>query len=497
MKSIDRLMSAKEFPTTVLQKPYQKDGQIVILGAGPAGMAAAFRLHGSNRGFSIIEKDSNVGGLAKTITHGPFMLDVGPHILCTKPYVYDFNERMSSFIEELMGDELLHYESLNQKYLETVRVGAAEFCYPIQILNALKNVGSNRALKMIFDYIHAKSHKRPDAHKEISFEKAMISNLGASLAELFILKYSKKTWGFECSSLSSDMAWRVGEFSLLNILKEQFLNFEKRHVAQSGHPVCYPVYGIGTICDRMRDKITEADVGEIRTSSIPTKICHDKGRIVEITVSDQESIRTYAPTHVLSSIPISQLVHLLEPKPPIEVIVAVEGLKYRSHLCLYMLTNKERVLREHCVYFPDLDIPFARMMEQKNYSKETCPDGMTAIAVEFFCWNEDEVWKMDDSQLFKLAIPSLERMGVIKQDEVVEYFTHRERYAYPVYDLGYSERLNVVVDYLSRFRNLRLIGRGGTFTYMGQYRAMEDGINAADSVIEELARGRPIRREDS
>ncbi len=98
---------------------------------------------------------------------------------------------------------------------------------------------------------------------------------------------------------------------------------------------------------------------------------------------------------------------------------------------------------------------------------------MTALAIEFFCWYEDDLWNNDDSELFRIAISKLEELGIVKEDEVVDYFVHRERFAYPVYDLGYADRLRTVTTYLEGLNNLKLIGRSGTFTYMGQYRAME------------------------
>ncbi|WP_286859145.1 NAD(P)-binding protein, partial [Methanosaeta sp. UBA356] len=131
------------------------DRNVLILGAGPAGMSAASRLLSNNVNFSVIEKENDIGGLAKTIQYGLFSLDIGPHILCTKPYVYDYNEKMYLFIKEMLGERLLHYEEANRKYLETVRVGEDEFDYPIQIKNALQNVGFVRALNMVYDYLLA------------------------------------------------------------------------------------------------------------------------------------------------------------------------------------------------------------------------------------------------------------------------------------------------------------------------------------------------------
>lgn len=464
------------------------DGNVLILGAGPAGMSAASRLLCSGVNFSVVEKENNIGGLAKTIQYGAFSLDIGPHILCTKPYVYDYNEKMYLFIEELLGDKLIHYETINRKYLETVRVDEDEFDYPIQIKNALQNVGFLRALHMVYDYLGAKSQSAHNSNGNTSFEQIITTHLGRTLADLFILKYSEKTWGLKCSDLSSDLAWRVGEFSIMDVLIGQISNFGKNLRSQSGHPVCYPEMGIGLICEQIKANIEKANIGEVKTDSYPVRILHDNGRIREVVVCEQGAIQSYHPSYVLSSIPIGQLIQLLDPKPPVEVIDSVLNLKHRSHLCLYLIVNKDRVLREHCIYYPDPEIPFARIMEQKNYSQNTCPDDMTALAVEFFCWYEDDLWNKDDPGLFRIAISKLEELGIVKEGDVVDYFVHRERYAYPVYDLGYADRLRTVMAYLGGLTNLKLIGRSGTFTYMGQYRAMEAGSNAADEIVSEFTK---------
>ncbi len=462
------------------------DCNVLILGAGPAGMSAALRLLNTNVNFSVIEKENAVGGLAKTIPFGPFLLDIGPHILCTKPYVYDYNPKVYGLIEELLGADLILYETLNRKYLETVHVGGDEFDYPIQIKNAFRNVGLIQALHMVYDYIGAKSQSAPNSDGDHSFEQIMTTQLGRSLAGLFILKYSEKTWGLKCSALSSDLAWRVGEFSMMAVLIEQFSNFWKNLRSQSGHPVCYPTQGIGAICEKIKANIEKTDIGEVKTDSYPVHILHKDGRIYEVTACERGVLRSYHPNYILSSIPIGQLILLLDPKPPAEIIDSVLNLKHRSHLCLYLIVNKSHVLKEHCIYYPDPEIPFARMMEQKNYSQATCSDDMTALAIEFFCWYEDDLWNKDDSGLFRIAISKLEELNIVREHEIADYFVHRERYAYPVYDLEYADHLKAVIAYLGGLKNLKLIGRSGTFTYMGQYRAMEAGSNAADEIVSGL-----------
>lgn len=462
---------------------------VLILGAGPAGLAAAFELLNADINFSIIEKEESVGGLAKTLCYKDFLLDIGPHILCTKPYVYDYNEKVFGTIKNLLGDDLIQYELLGKKYLENVQIQGKKFAYPIQVMGALTNVGMVRAMEMLSDYCKAKYQSKPPQDGDASFEYAMTSQLGRSLADLFILKYSEKIWGFKCTSLSSDLAWRAGDFSLILVFKEQLSNIWKSIFSRSGHPVCYPRNGIGLICDRIKEDIERSSVGEIQLNSHPTQIIHNGSNIIEVVACDNGELKSYFPKYLLSSIPVNQLIQLFDPAPPQEVFDAVKKLKYRSHICLYLILNRPHVLQEHCIYFPDLDIPFARIMEQKNYCDEMFPEGMTSLSIEFFCWEGDEIWESDDSHIFSLAVTELERMNIIAKTEVIDYFIHKESHAYPVYDLDYTRCLEIVRGYLSRFDNLKLIGRSGSFTYMGQYRAMEMGSDAAIAIINEKNEG--------
>lgn len=458
---------------------------ILILGAGPAGMAAALEFLDAEYNFSIVEKEKSVGGLAKTIRYKDFLLDIGPHILCSKPYVYDFNENMYGVIKKVLGDDLIQYESIPKKYIENVQIQKKKFAYPIQVKSALANVGIAHALEMLSDYCKAKYHSKSDHNGNGSFEHAMTSHLGRSLADLFILKYSEKIWGIKCSALSSDLAWRVGDFSLVLVLKEQVSNLWKNISSNSGHPVCYPKNGIGLICEQIKGNIETSNVGEIQVNSYPTRIVHSGNKINEVVICHNGECKSCFPKYMVSSIPINQIVQLLDPAPPLEVVDAVEKLKYRSHICLYLIINRSHVLQEHCIYFPEGDIPFARIMEQKNYCNEMSPEDMTSLSVEFFCWEGDDVWDSEDSHILNLAVTELENMGFISKKEIIDYFVHKEKYAYPVYDIEYARHLKVVRDYLEGFENIKIIGRSGSFTYMGQYRAMEMGSNAAIEIINE------------
>jgi len=174
----------------------------------------------------------------------------------------------------------------------------------------------------------------------------------------------------------------------------------------------------------------------------------------------------------------------LEPKAPNEVLEAAKNLKFRSHVSLFITVNKPSVFPDQWIYFPDKEIPFGRIMEPKNFSKKMSPADKTSLLVEFFCWENDKIWNASKDELFELSIKWLEKLGFIRREEVIDYFVHKEKYAYPVYDLNYKEKSGIVKSYLRQFRNLQLIGRAGCFRYNNQDHALEMGILAARSIIE-------------
>lgn len=461
---------------------------VLIFGAGPAGLMAASELIKNNITVLIIEKEDVVGGLAKTLKYKRFLYDIGPHILPTNPNDAEFCESMYKFTKNLLGDYLIDYESIGKNYYEAVRMGKDSFTYPIQITNSLKNFGACRASHIAYDYIKVLLQLSDNHEKDDTFEKTMIKQLGRSLSDTFILKYSEKIWGEKCSNLSSDLALRVGDISISKILKGNIYNYWRNQNSSLGHQRCYPKGGIGLICERMKENIQNSDTGEFLFKSHPLKLKHDKNLIYEVTVQDNNSNQiSYNPKYILSTIPIHELLSILCPKPPSEILDSMSNLKFRSHISLVLIINKTNIMREHCIYFPDQGIPFGRITEQKNFCNCMAPNKMTSLTIEFFCWNSDDLWIKKDVEIFEIAIIKLEQLGLITRDKIVDYVIHKERYAYPVYDLNYAENLRNIKRYLEQFTNIEIIGRSGAFIYMGQYRSMKMGQNKAIETVNKLS----------
>lgn len=447
----------------------------LILGAGPAGMAAALGLHKAGWPFVVVEKNEQVGGLARTFQYGAFITDVGPHRFFSKNrYLYDL-------IEDLLGDRWIKVDRLTRFYIK----GKLLF-YPIELKNALLLTGPLRAIRIVFDYLAQRVKKLFFKRNPISFEEQIIGDFGETLAKLNILNYTEKVWGLSCAEISPEWArQRIKGLSLKELIKNAFTR-SNRGPKTLVHQFYYPDTGTGLIYERIKERILNNPRGceqSILTNSYPVKIVHDARRINEVFLNSKGDTFTYRPEQVISSIPITELVGLLEPSPPIEVIEAAGNLKFRSHVSLLIILDKPAVFKDQWIYFPDKEIPFGRMMEPKNFSAKMAPANQTSLLLEFFCWENDAVWNLDKEALIELSMEWLEKLNFVRRGEIVGSFLHREKLAYPVYDLGYKKWLVIIKGYLRKLENLQLIGRAGCFRYNNQDHALEMGILAARNII--------------
>jgi len=176
---------------------------------------------------------------------------------------------------------------------------------------------------------------------------------------------------------------------------------------------------------------------------------------------------------------------MLTPEPPEEVLRAASRLKFRDTIIVAVMVNKPRVTRLSWIYLPEKRIPFGRIHEPNNWSEAMSPRGKTSLVAEYFCFSGEGLWNMSDEELAQLTVEHLEELGFIGEHEVLDYRVVRIRHAYPLLEVGYRRHYEVIMDYLSRFENLQLIGRTGMFRYHNMDHAMETGIKAAKNLLGE------------
>jgi len=442
----------------------------VILGAGPAGMSCAYELSRAKKSFVLIEKDTQVGGLSKTLEFDGFKTDIGPHrFFSQNQYLYDL-------IHDLLGKKWIKVNRLTRFY-----INGKFFLYPIDLKNALSNVGIFKGIKIFYDYATEKLKNSIKRKKIVSFEDQVISDFGRSLAELNMLNYTEKVWGMPCSEISPDWSkQRIKGLSVKEVIKKSL--FKSRGGPKTlVDQFYYPESGTSLIYDTMKERILKDDFGKLKLNTQPIQIIHDDQRINQIITNTNENIEV---ENLVSTIPITNFINIFNPQPPKKILNSAKKLKFRSHVSLFITINKNRIFPDQWIYFPDKKIPFGRIMEPKNFSNKMSPKGKTSLLIEFFCWEGDKIWNANEKELLELSMVWLEKIGFVRKNKIIKCFVHKEKYAYPVYDLNYKKNLEKIKKYFNIFENLQLIGRSGSFRYNNQDHAIEMGILAARNIIE-------------
>ncbi len=447
--------------------------KVLILGAGPSGLAACLELNKAGIPFILVEKNQAVGGLSRTISFGGFKTDIGPHRFFSKNrYLYDL-------IADLLGEDWIKVNRFTRFH-----VRGRFLIYPVEIKDALKNVGFAYSVNILRDYFWERLKALPGRREPASFEEKIVSDFGRSLAELNMLNYTEKIWGLPCSSISPDWAsQRIKDLSLVDVVKKMV--FKDRNAPKTlVDQFYYPRYGSSMIYDAIMARIEKGNCGKIFLGCEPRKFYHDGKKITKVLCRGGDGEFEVEAEKVISTIPITELVNMLGLGVEHEAVKAAAKLIFRSHVSLFLSLDRPKVFSDQWIYFPDRKIPFGRIMEPGNFSADLCPPGKTSLLIEFFCWENDNVWNASREELVNAALPHLEKIFGLKKAEISGSFVHREKYAYPVYDVDYRSNLDPLKMHLAGYENLILAGRSGLFRYNNQDHALEMGILSARSVID-------------
>ncbi len=442
--------------------------RILILGAGPAGLACAAELRRANQNFILVEKDEAVGGLSRTYQFGDFRTDNGPHRFFSKnPYLYDF-------IKKLIGEHWIAVDRQTRFFIK-----GKFYKYPIELWDVLSKIGAWRIARILLDYF--KEKLAPSLRPVSNFEEYAVHAFGRSLAEFNILDYTEKIWGMPCSSISAEWATqRIQGLSIMNLLWKMI--FKKSGPRTLKDQFFYPDLGAGLIYEAIKKEIEKDN--EILLQSVPTQIEHSSGLINALTIQTPDGVRRPTVEWLVSSIPITVFLRLLFPAPPADVLESASKLRFRAQVYLFITINKPSITKDQWIYFPDKEIPFGRVSEMKNFSAKMSPPGKTSLFIEFFCWEGDEMWRKSKEELLATATPWLQKLNLVSHDDIMDAYHIRKPYVYPVYDLQYREELAILEKYLDGFANLIYIGRPGRFKYTNQDHSLEMGIAAARSIIQ-------------
>lgn len=442
---------------------------VIVMGGGLAGLAAAFALTRAERPVAVFEREPRVGGLARTIVKGSFRFDLGGHRIFTQ------NVQVEALIRELLGDELL---SVPRK--SKIHLWGKYFDYPLTPINALFGVGPRRTARVLWDYAVERARRRPG--ECVSLEDWVVRHFGRTMFEIYFKVYSEKVWGVPAHQVSAEwVARRIQGLSLKTAIRAAFLRFTGRGIPTLADRFLYPAQGVGRLAERLAEAV---DAGNrVVTGARVEQLQHNGRRVESALVREGSRTHLVGGAHFVSSIPLTALVRMLRPRPPEEVLRAASRLRYRDLVVVCVMVDRERVTDLSWLYLPDPAIPFARIHEPKNWSPLMAPPGQTHLVAEYFCFEGDDVWRTDDEHLVAFTADHLARLGLMRRDEAIGGAVVRVPRAYPLLAVGYREHYEQVMRYLAGFENLRVIGRGGAFRYLNMDHALEAGMEAAARVL--------------
>jgi len=447
-----------------------------VLGAGPAGMSAAWRLSQHAVPVTVLEQDGAVGGMGKTIALGKYAVDYGPHTF----HIRETSESRAihEAIKRLFGPDPLVLSRGTRVLLR-----GKEYVYPLEMLQVLTGASPLLSARIIFDYLLAtvKSTLAPPT-KEHSFEEWGVRNLGRTLYDLCFGIYSARVWGLPTSQISSKQAQRVAKLNLKNIILRTL--GIRADPATYFTKYMYPRQGISVLYESMAAEICQAG-GHIFLESPVTRLERSGGdrvdRVVYVRNGREQIVECDV---VLSTLPLPALVDMIEPALPPSVAAHAARLRYRSLKLIYIALKRPQLTDYHWVYLLDEEYRVNRMSEQKNVSPEMVPGDRTILCIELSCWRGDEVWRASDEDVYRIALNDLLKMGYgVSEEEVEEYHVAGIATAYPVYELNFEDHLIPVLEGVHALPNLLTLGRHGLFLN----NSMDDNVLLGMKVADRIA----------
>lgn len=439
--------------------------KVAVIGAGPAGLTAAYQLARAGITVYIYEASPRVGGLARTIELWDMKADVGPHRFFSK------DTRVNKLWLELAGHDYTMVNRLTRIYYK-----GRFFHYPLKPLNALKNLGMEESLKCLGSFALQKINP---VKLNGSFENWVIHRFGQRLYEIFFKTYSEKLWGISCSDLDDDFAaQRIRKLSLSEAVIHAFSLIKK-----SGHHTlvdqfAYPNEGTGMIYERMQ-KVVEASGSRVFLQSPVKKVVVENGVATGIENREGQVVRY---DHVISTMPLSQLVTRMDAVP--EAIKNFAGaLKYRNAIMVYLLVEGHDLFPDNWMYIHSSDLQTGRITNFRNWSPALYGNKAdTILMLEYWCYSGDTFWMRDNTDIIALAKKEMALTGLIKNRKIKEGHVLRIEKCYPVYEIGYREKLKPIEQYLDSIKNIQAIGRFGAFKYNNQDHSMLMGMLAAENL---------------
>jgi protoporphyrinogen oxidase len=451
---------------------------VVVMGAGPAGLSAAYELLRHGTPVTVVEKDPRqVGGIARTLEFMGCRFDVGPHRFFSK------SPEIEALWSEVLGQEIRPVSRLTR-----ILYRGKFFDYPIRASNAFLNLGPYETARCLLSYAQARLHPVVEPQ---SFEDWVSNQFGRRLFEIFFKTYTEKVWGIPTSELSADWAGqRIRGLNLVEVIRNAVLPASLRGAGERAivktlvDSFRYPRLGAGQMWDSVAARLASAG-HPVRLGEEVVAVRHAGGRVLSVAVRDSAGgTLDVLGSEFISTIPIRELIAKLQPAAPSIVRAAADALGYRDFITVNVVVDRAEVFPDQWIYVHDPGVKVGRIANFKNFSAAMVDDaGLTGLGMEYFCFDHDKMWSWPDADLLDLGRRELVALKICRAEDVKAGMVYRQPKAYPVYDGAYLGHVAVVREWLSRaLPNLWLVGRNGMHHYNNQDHSMMTGILVARNI---------------
>lgn len=443
---------------------------IGIIGAGPAGLTAAYELARNQAAPLVLDKSDQVGGIARSEQYRGFIFDIGGHRFHT-----DVDE-IRAMWKELLGPDLLRVPRTSHIYFNGRLIK-----YPLKVLDTLRNLGPLASAAAILSYLRAKISPPAEV---ANLEQWIIGRFGERIYRTFFKEYSEKVWGIPCDKIQADWAaQRIEGLSLWGAIANAL--WGKKTSSSLIDEFLYPRLGSGMMWEEMAGRVNTLG-GEVALGQEVTGLEIHGDRVERVIINNGGQARTLKVGHLISSMPLPHLIKRITPAPPDTVQQAAASLGERSFILVGLITEAwdQEGAPWQWLYVHDPKLHVGRVQNYRAWSPHMIPDpAMSSMGMEYFCDQGDDLWNLSDAELVRLATAELDALWPGRGAEVRDGVVYRQPWAYPVYHLDYQEALATVQGYLGGIGNLQTIGRSGLHRYNNQDHSMLTGLDAAQRYL--------------
>ncbi len=450
------------------------ESPIYILGAGPAGLATAYALTKQGQSVVVVDKDFRVGGLSKSIEYQGFILDYGSHFLSTKPVP------VLELFNEILGTEQVSIKRVTRVYWR-----GKYFSYPPKISEVLFKLNFFESIKVVLSYLKVRILPSPTPQ---NYAQQVTEKFGKYLFESFFKDYTEKLWGVSCTELSANTpAGRVNDF-FKSFIKSFIGGFVKTSPEQNDGQFQYPRLGLGQFYEGIADYLCQHHQKILLNTEV-VQIQHHNFQVTQVTLKNCQTGQeeTHKCRGVVSSIPLSLLIKQITAPASEKILASAESLKFRNTVLVYLIVEGSQLFEDHCLYINNSSVLLVRVTNYANWSKDTLPNlHQTPLCCEYWCNFEEPLWQRTDGELLIQAEEEIRTIGLLYDEKISSGFVVRLPRTNPIYTTSYQADLLLVQDYLQQFQNLEVVGRGGSFSYYDQDRALLTGFAVAENILKML-----------